>query len=84
MPKRLLEQLAAEGDLDGAGLEEDDSELVFDDVGLEVRGWVAALHGRAPGALCALAGASNLQAGGRHAAVGTGAEWRWRLVPGAG
>lgn len=46
MPKRLLEQLAAEG-LGGSGglsddFEEDDSELVFDDVGPEVSSDVCA------------------------------------------
>lgn len=38
MPKRLLEAAAIEATLgSAAGLEEDDSELVFDDVGPEVR-----------------------------------------------
>jgi hypothetical protein len=39
VPKRLLEQAAAAGEpgMDGE-FEEDDSELVFDDVGPEVRG----------------------------------------------
>jgi hypothetical protein len=38
VPKRLLEAAAIEATLgSAAGLEEDDSELVFDDVGPEVR-----------------------------------------------